>query len=77
MAVKVGLVDVQPVGKVWSVEVTDCVRDLVRNKVLRMVVVKEERKALTSKVMLCDWNVKEQHSVKSITDLYTKVRPSL
>ena len=26
MAVKVGLVDVQPVGKVWSEEATDCVR---------------------------------------------------
>ena len=63
MAVKVGFVDVQPVGKMWSEEATDCVRELVRNKVLRMVVVKEERKALTTKVMLCEWNVKEQYSV--------------
>ena len=33
------------------------------NKVMRMVVVKEERKALTSKVTMSNWSVEEQNSV--------------
>ena len=38
IAMKVGLVDVQTMGKDWSEEAEVCVRDMVRKTVLRMVV---------------------------------------
>ena len=63
MAAKFGLADVQPMRKEWSAA-TVCVRVLVRNKVLRMVVRKEGMKAMmSSKVMMYSWNVKEHDCV--------------
>merc|ERR1719318_835836 len=61
MAVRVGLADLQPVGGEWSEAASGCVRELVRKRVLRMVVRKEDRKAC--KVMMYGWNVKDPGSV--------------
>jgi len=55
MVVKVGLAQLNPVCKGWGDEgASMCLMDLVRGKVLRMVVKRERKNGLTPKVLLFD-----------------------